>query len=118
MTIQETSANGDQNGEDAAAAAAAKPASMALELSTTKHPLQYSWTLWYYKNDRSKSWQDNLKEVVTFGTVEDFWAVYNHIELASHLGPGSDYSVFKVGVKNRRISMRSIVERSYGLNIQ
>ncbi len=28
-----------------------------------KHPLQYCWTLWYYKNDRSKNWQDNLREV-------------------------------------------------------
>ncbi len=38
-------------------------------------------------------------QVVTFGTVEDFWAVYNHIELASRLGAGSDYSVFKKGIK-------------------
>ncbi len=68
-------------------------------IANTKHPLQYSWTLWYYKNDRTKTWQDNLREVVTFSTVEDFWAVYNHIELASRLVAGSDYSVFKKGVK-------------------
>jgi len=74
-------------------------ATLPAELASVKHPLQNAWTLWYYKNDRSKSWQENLREVVTFGTVEDFWSVYNHIELASRLGPGSDYSVFKAGIK-------------------
>ena len=28
--------------------------------------------------------------------VEDFWALYNHIELASRLAAGCDYSLFKV----------------------
>ena len=31
--------------------------------------------------------------------VEDFWALYNHIELASRLAAGCDYSLFKEGVK-------------------
>ena len=31
--------------------------------------------------------------------VEDFWALYNHIELASRLQAGCDYSLFKEGVK-------------------
>ena len=29
-------------------------------------------------------------------TVEDFWSLYNHIEVASKLPPGADYSLFKV----------------------
>ncbi len=70
-----------------------------IETLTMKHPLQNSWTLWFFKNDRSKSWEENLREVVTFDTIEDFWALYNHVELASRLGTGSDYSVFKAGVK-------------------
>lgn len=37
--------------------------------------------------------------MVTFSTVEDFWALYNHIELASRLSTGCDYSVFKAGIK-------------------
>ena len=36
---------------------------------------------------------------MTFSYVEDFWAVYNHIELASRLAASCDYSVFKEGVK-------------------
>ena len=31
--------------------------------------------------------------------VEDFWALYNHIELASRLAAGCDYSLFKEGIK-------------------
>lgn len=39
-----------------------------------KHPLENRWSLWYFKNDRSRDWSDNLKLVSTFGFVEDFWA--------------------------------------------
>ncbi|XP_022644746.1 eukaryotic translation initiation factor 4E-like isoform X1 [Varroa jacobsoni] len=64
-----------------------------------KHPLQNSWTFWFYKNDKSKPWDQNLLEITTFSTVEDFWALYNHIELISHIPQGCDYCVFKKGVK-------------------
>merc|ERR1712227_182165 len=64
-----------------------------------KHPLQNSWTLWFFKNDKTKQWEENQREIITFNTVEDFWALYNHIELASRLAAGCDYSLFKEGVK-------------------
>jgi len=64
-----------------------------------KHPLQNSWTLWFFKNDRNRCWEDNQRPIITFNTVEDFWALYNHIELASKLNAGCDYSLFKEGVK-------------------
>ncbi len=31
--------------------------------------------------------------------MEDFWGLYNHIELASRLASGCDYSLFKEGIK-------------------
>jgi len=64
-----------------------------------KHPLQNSWTLWFFKNDKNRNWEDNQRSIITFNTVEDFWALYNHIELASKLSAGCDYSLFKEGVK-------------------
>jgi len=73
--------------------------SPSAELEAPKHPLQNDWTLWYYKNDRTKSWEMNLKEVITFSTVEDFWALYNHIEKVSRLEKGCDYSLFKKGIQ-------------------
>lgn len=45
---------------------------------TIKHPLQ--------------------RPIITVTTVEDFWSLYNHIEVASRLPPGSDYSLFKEGI--------------------
>lgn len=64
-----------------------------------KHPLQNRWTLWFMRNTKTKNWEDNLCEVTSFETVEDFWALYNHIESASKLSPGCDYSLFKAGIK-------------------
>lgn len=63
-----------------------------------KHPLQNSWTLWFYKNDKTRTWEDNQKAIITVDTVEDFWSLYNHIEVASKLPSGSDYSLFKEGI--------------------
>ena len=37
--------------------------SAELEAVSPKHPLQSDWTLWYFKNDKSKSWDANLKSV-------------------------------------------------------
>jgi translation initiation factor 4E len=52
--------------------------------------------LWFFKNDRARSWEENQRQIITFDSVEDFWGLYNHIELASKLQPGCDYSLFKV----------------------
>ncbi|KAL0993976.1 hypothetical protein UPYG_G00116320 [Umbra pygmaea] len=68
-------------------------------LTHVKHPLQNRWALWFYKNDKSKMWQDNLRLITKFDTVEDFWALYNNIQLASKLSSGCDYSVFKDGIE-------------------
>ncbi|XP_023678241.1 eukaryotic translation initiation factor 4E family member 1c isoform X3 [Paramormyrops kingsleyae] len=64
-----------------------------------KHPLQNRWALWYFKNDKSKSWTENLRLISKFDTVEDFWALYNHIQQPSKLAYGCDYCLFKDGIK-------------------
>ncbi|RUS22818.1 translation initiation factor eIF 4e-like domain-containing protein [Endogone sp. FLAS-F59071] len=41
-----------------------------------KHPLHNAWTLWFDnpgKKANAQSWSLNLKELVTFDSVEDFW---------------------------------------------
>ena len=41
-----------------------------------KHPLHNAWTLWFDnpgKKANTQSWSQNLKEIVTVETVEDFW---------------------------------------------
>ncbi|KAI9014136.1 translation initiation factor eIF 4e-like domain-containing protein [Hyaloraphidium curvatum] len=77
-----------------------------------KHPLQYSWTLWYdspAKRMTTANWSQNLKKLISFDTVEvrrvlgvlalDFWGVYNNIIKASDLTAGSNYHFFKTGVQ-------------------
>jgi len=68
--------------------------SISVPEKVVKHPLQNSWTLWFFKNDKSRSWEENQKPIITVNTVEDFWSLYNHIEVASKLPPSSDYSLF------------------------
>jgi translation initiation factor 4E len=63
-----------------------------------KHPLQNSWTLWFFKNEKNRNWEQNQRQIITVSTVEDFWSLYNHIELASKLPTGCDYSLFKEGI--------------------
>lgn len=42
-----------------------------------KHQLQHSWTLWFTKPPSGKQdWNELLKEVITFDSVEEFWGIY------------------------------------------
>ncbi|XP_025779605.1 eukaryotic translation initiation factor 4E type 1B [Puma concolor] len=63
-------APGDQLSQRRKEARDGGPQGIKLEL----HPLLNRWALWFFKNDRSRAWQDNLHLVTKFDTVEDFWA--------------------------------------------
>ena len=67
-------------------------------IAVMKHPLENIWTFWYQKNDPSVKWDAQMKPIVSVGTVEDFWQVYNYLEPASNLQEGQDYSLFKKGI--------------------
>lgn len=41
-----------------------------------KHPLQNKWAWWFFKNDKSKNWEENLRLITTFDTVSFYIAVY------------------------------------------
>lgn len=64
-----------------------------------KHPLQNPWTLWYYENEKGKTWEANQHAITSFETVEDFWSLYNHIKFASEIKSGNDYSLFKNNIR-------------------
>lgn len=67
--------------------------------SLIKHPLQNSWTLWYYDNEKGKTWEACQHQITTFDTVEDFWSLYNHIRLPTEIRSGNDYSLFKNNIR-------------------
>jgi len=95
-------ATSESRGDTKAATEPENDNSASLAISETKaikHPLHSKWQLWYFRPDKNRSWEDNLLKVTQYDTVEDFWALYNHIELASNLSVGSDYNIFKIGIK-------------------
>ena len=49
-------------------------------------------------NRPPSSWLDNLKNISTFSSVEDFWSCYNNVLPASKTSPNSNYHLFKDGV--------------------
>ena len=63
-----------------------------------KHPLEFSWTFWYFTLNPGKSWRDNLEMLTTVSTVEDFWSVINWISSPSEMKIGADFSMFKEGI--------------------
>merc|ERR1712135_249882 len=64
-----------------------------------QHPLECTWSMWYFKNDKNKDWKNNLKFIASCSTVEDFWALYNHLKSPASLQAGCDYSFFKDNIR-------------------
>jgi len=70
-----------------------------------RHPLRYSWTLWYENNlstgkrPNQNAWGENIKKVFTFASVEDFWKLYNNVTPPSQLPQGCSYNMFKQGIE-------------------
>ncbi|KAI9605127.1 hypothetical protein KEM48_002917 [Puccinia striiformis f. sp. tritici PST-130] len=67
-----------------------------------KHPLYSTWTLWFdnaSKNDKAKNWDDLIQEVMQVESVEEFWGLYHNIVPPSLIHVGSNYYLFKEGIK-------------------
>ncbi|OQR85005.1 eukaryotic initiation factor 4E [Achlya hypogyna] len=67
-----------------------------------KHPLQHKWVLWYdnpKKKLATETWEENLKKIYTFDTVEDFWCLFNNVLPPTKLSTGSNYHLFKEGIR-------------------
>jgi len=69
---------------------------------SVKHPLQNKWTMWWdsrVQKTNKDNWSNNLKPLLEFDTVEDFWRLYNNIVPATELAAGSNYHLFKSGIR-------------------
>merc|ERR1719394_2456458 len=64
----------------------------------TKHPLQNSWTWWFFKEEKNKDWIECYQKVASFNTVEDFWQLHNYIYHPSKIELKCEYAVFKEGI--------------------
>lgn len=73
-----------------------------LGLATPHHPLRCSWTFWCSTRSTKSSHEaylDNVKQVGTVSSVEEFWSYYSHMAPISDLPLPSDYHLFKDGIK-------------------
>ncbi|KAK3094739.1 hypothetical protein FSP39_005620 [Pinctada imbricata] len=69
-----------------------------------EHPLQFNYALWFSRKSPGKhstqtSYDQNLKLVGTFASVEQFWKYYAHLVRPSDLTGHSDYHLFKEGIR-------------------
>ena len=69
-----------------------------------EHRLQYSYWLWFSRRSPGKqasvqNYDQNLKLIGRFASVEQFWALYSHLARPSDLQSHSDFHLFKIGIK-------------------
>lgn len=80
------------------------PLQVAPEISSNEHKLQYAYALWYSRRNPGKqsniqSYDQNLKLVGRFASVEQFWGLYSHLTRPSELTTHTDFHLFKIGIK-------------------
>ncbi|XP_023674244.1 eukaryotic translation initiation factor 4E type 2 isoform X1 [Paramormyrops kingsleyae] len=69
-----------------------------------EHPLQYNYTFWYSRRTpgrpaSSQSYEQNIKQIGSFASVEQFWRFYSHMIRPGDLTGHSDFHLFKEGIK-------------------
>lgn len=67
-----------------------------------RHPLQHTWTMWYDPPKKghlsAHNWQDSVKKIMDFDTVEDFWCMFNNLAAPDKVAHGCNYHLFKKDV--------------------
>lgn len=67
------------------------------ESLTHEMPLNRSWTFYYL--NKSKNWDERIKKIGDFSTVEGFWRIWNHVKLPTHISVGCDLMIFQSDVE-------------------
>jgi hypothetical protein len=75
-----------------------------IDVPSWEHKLQYAYCLWFSRRSPGKqaslqNYDQNLKLIGRFASVEQFWALYSHLVRPSDLQSHSDFHLFKVGIK-------------------
>ena len=75
-----------------------------------KHPLQNSWTLWFFKNDKTKQWEENQREIITFNTV-----IFLQIKLNWHENIEKPQVLSNIQTPNPKSQIQNIKKGEFGL---
>ncbi|KAH8792945.1 eukaryotic translation initiation factor 4E class II [Flagelloscypha sp. PMI_526] len=64
----------------------------------TVHPLRYTWIFWFRQQrspgNKIVSYEEGIKRISAFSSVENFMNIYSHLTLPSQLQPTTDYLLF------------------------
>jgi translation initiation factor 4E len=63
-----------------------------------RHKLNTDWSLWTSTKVKSDNWLDTIKNIITVGSIEDFWRVFTNIPDAGDLSCPFDYYFFRNGI--------------------
>ncbi|XP_013384224.1 eukaryotic translation initiation factor 4E type 2 isoform X2 [Lingula anatina] len=96
--------NEEDSGEDENGEQKNKESRPVVKPGKGEHPLQFNYCFWFSrrtpgKQTSSSSYDQNLKNIGTFASVEQFFANYSHIARPGDLSGHSDYHLFKEGVR-------------------
>ncbi|XP_018356491.1 PREDICTED: eukaryotic translation initiation factor 4E type 2-like isoform X1 [Trachymyrmex septentrionalis] len=101
--LKSTEDSGDEESQSKDNQKAEKNPLPSIEISPNEHKLQYAYALWYSRRSPGKtniqSYDQNLKLVGRFASVEQFWGLYSHLVRPSDLTTHTDFHLFKVGIK-------------------
>uniref|UniRef100_A0A0B6ZFM3 EIF-4F 25 kDa subunit n=1 Tax=Arion vulgaris TaxID=1028688 RepID=A0A0B6ZFM3_9EUPU len=67
-----------------------------------EHPLQYNYALWFSRRSQSNKtvrYDQNLKFIASFASVEQFWNIYSYIVRPGDMTGHVDYHLFKEGIR-------------------
>jgi len=70
-----------------------------LEIPPNEHKTQYVWHLWHSKKSTIRNFDQNLRQICRWGSVEGFWRHYQWLKRPSALPTLSDYHLFREGIK-------------------
>jgi len=71
-------------------------------LTPTVHPLRNTWVFWFRQQrtpgNKIISYEEGIKRIASFISVESFWSLHTHLVPPSQLIPTTDYLLFHTGI--------------------
>ncbi|KAJ3430666.1 eukaryotic translation initiation factor 4e related [Anaeramoeba flamelloides] len=63
------------------------------------NPLQNKWTMWVDGYSQSRNWGEDLVKISDFQSVGEFWGMYENLAKISKTKNGTNFHLFKTGIK-------------------
>lgn len=63
------------------------------------HVLKCEWSLWYFESEYGKAWEECYHEVAACKSIEEFWILFNSIQLPTNIQDGCNYALFRNSVR-------------------